>query len=651
MNAVVALLVAVCVSVLAAVAMAFPAGGLNHLVAATALGAGTVAGVVQYAACRRRESRIRPARKIGAWEWVVIVVYTLFSLRAFCWLVFWDDDQIEFLSPNNLGDLSLHLTYINNFASGVRFWPENPIFAGAKLHYPVGIDIFNSLLKLVGMDVYRGLVCVGLAGCLVTGIALYKWGRGFALAGFLFNGGLAGLQFFNGFFALCKWVREFVFSGFRFNDGLAISQFLHGFQLADYQQDFAWKSIPLAMFVTQRGLLYAIPAGLALLWSWRARIFPDAEDEGNQPLPFWTEVLLYSTMPLFHLHTFIFLSFLLGFWIAVSFVRRSTAMAPARTMQLLKLVACSLIPATALIALLTGFFKSGSVIHFVGRNSPDPKSWDWDWGEQPQFASWSQSLHLPPFAASTLGHTANWIVNFGALPFFVLVLVYAIVHNRREPASGRAGAFVFPAVLMFLISYFVMFAPWDWDNTKLMLWCYLAVLPFLWDQLLAKEKLPLRATCCFMLYFSGFISLLGGIDATHTGYELAARSEVDGVASAVRPLPVGAVFAAFPTYNHPLLLNGRNLVEGYNGHLESHGIDYKENLALLESLLNGEQDWRQTARKLHARYLFWGKLEEDAYPDSTKPWEAECLTVAKGAWGKIYDLEAPAVSQQNAPEP
>ena len=497
------------------------------------------------------------------------------------------------------------------------------------------MDVFNSLLKLAGVDVYLGLVWVGLASCAVTAAALYRWGRGFALAGFLFNGGLAGFQFLT--------------SGFHFED---------------YQADLAWKSIPLAMFVTQRGLLYAIPAGLFLLSSWRARFFPDAEQKNVRPLPFLTELLLYSTLPLFHLHTFIFLSFLLGCWIVMAAARRfSTAeFLPAIPLEApVKLVLLSIIPATILVLLLTGGFKAGSMIHLVGPASSS-KSWDWEYGEQPQFDAWvqRQEPHFG-FIASVLGHFANWLVNYGALPLFVLTLFYAVFMKRRDAAYVRAGAFVFPATLMFLIACVVMFARWDWDNTKIILWCYLAVLPFLWEQLIAREQLPLRAVCCVMLYFSGFISLFGGIDGTHTGYEpftellsgetyVTTRDDLDSTADAVRGLPPTAIFAGFATYNHPLLLEGRKMVEGYAGHLDSNGIDYEDNLALLASLLNGEPGWRETARKLHARYLFWGKLEEGGYPDSAKPWEDECLLVAQGDFGKIYDLETPAVPKPAGPK-
>jgi len=115
------------------------------------------------------------------------------------------------------------------------------------------------------------------------------------------------------------------------------------------------------------------------------------------------------------------------------------------------------------------------------------------------------------------------------------------------------------------------------------------------------------------------------------------------VASVVRTLPVGAVFAAVPTYNHPLLLNGRNVVEGYDGHLQSHGIHYEKQQAMLQSLLEGEPDWRQTAQELHVRYIFWGKREEESYPDSAVPWRDECRKIAEGSWGQftIWTRQSP----------
>jgi hypothetical protein len=189
-----------------------------------------------------------------------------------------------------------------------------------------------------------------------------------------------------------------------------------------------------------------------------------------------------------------------------------------------------------------------------------------------------------------------------------------------------------------------MFAPWAWDNTKIMIWSYLAILPFLHEMLLEPvgfSGIVLRASNYAMLFFSGFISLLGGLDGSHTGYEIAKRSELEPVVFAVSHLSPDSTFAGYPTYNHPLLLAGCKMVEGYAGHLFSHGIAYEARDEQLTRMMLGAPDWRAIADSLHVRYLYWGSMEEDNYAKSTQPWK-NLPVAAAGDWGTIYDLGAQA---------
>jgi hypothetical protein len=245
-------------------------GGLTPANASTALAIGVFAAILTYISVSERKinsnvldstepplSKRRQRQSGGIAEspptflsaikrydlpkWIVVVCFVLFAVRSFCCLLYISSDQLKIQSPNNLGDLALHITYIKNFANGVPLWPDNPIYVGSKLRYPAGADLFNALLYLFHVDLIHGLVWAGLLGSLATFYAFHRWGGAFGVAGFLFNGGVAGFQF------------------------LATLQF------RDYQgvNTVAWKSIPLSMLVTQRGLLYAIPAGLILLWLWR----------------------------------------------------------------------------------------------------------------------------------------------------------------------------------------------------------------------------------------------------------------------------------------------------------------------------------------------------------------------------------------------
>src|SRR5438876_3038105 len=232
-----------------------------------------------------QESTSSPVRRFRhLWLWVMTACFAMFAVRSFCWLLYVDGNELKIQSPNNLGDLALHITLIRNFANGVTLWPDNPIYVFSKLRYPAGMDLFNALLCLVHVDLTRGLVWTGLIASLATFYAFYRWAGSFGVAGFLFNGGIVGFEFFK------------------------------TLKFLDYQgsKTIAWKSIALSMFLTQRGLLYAIPAGLLLLWYWREKFFRQSSEagvaapggstavnpRGYSPLPFWVELSLYASMPL-----------------------------------------------------------------------------------------------------------------------------------------------------------------------------------------------------------------------------------------------------------------------------------------------------------------------------------------------------------------
>ena len=86
----------------------------------------------------------------------------------------------------------------------------------------------------------------------------------------------------------------------------------------------AWKSLPLAIFVTQRPFLFALPAGLLLMTHWREKFFvppalrtlssPRAVEPARPDSLFGSNCLLYAVLPAFHVFAFVFLSALLGWW-------------------------------------------------------------------------------------------------------------------------------------------------------------------------------------------------------------------------------------------------------------------------------------------------------------------------------------------------
>jgi hypothetical protein len=504
-----------------------------------------------------------PRQKITVADVVLFAVFGVAGLRAFLWVIYPQGGEIRVLSPHNLGDMALHLNLIHRWANGGSFWPENPFLGGASFAYHPGMDLWNAVLRTVGLPVLPGLRWTGLLGTAAAAVALWRWGRGFTMAAFLFAGGL-------GILALLP------ISGF---DAL--------------QQEEAWKNPFLAMFVTQRGLLYSLPAGLVLLTVWRTQL-----GGGDGPrLPLLAQVVLYAGMPLFNAPAFLFLSAVLAGCALAAW--RGSGIRPFLSLGL-----ASVVPASWLVRMVTADFTAPSALRFA--------------------PGWMQEG----------GGVWFWLWNFGLLlPLVIMLGIHLLLGGGERVArvfyAVGAGTLVF--CFMFLI------APWAWDNTKLILWGWLAVAPFIWTELLARRQAWLRSVACVTLFASGAAALVTGLDARH-GYKLADRAEWADAQVMLRQVPVNARLACAPGYDHPVLLLGQPVVMGYDGHLFSQGLDYAPVRGELDRLMEGREDWRDAARRLGVRYLLWGPREKALWPGSGRPWEACGPRLHASAHGDLYQL-------------
>lgn len=551
-------LVFVAVSTAAAAGIGQLAGGLREIQAWIALVAGLVAAWATWGRAAAPQQRITLA------DGILLAVFAIASLRAFLWVIYEQGNELKVLSPHNLGDMSLHLNLIRRWAAGGDFWPENPFMSGAIFPYHPGMDLWNALLAIIGVPVFEGLRWAGLLGAAATAAALWRWGRGFALAAFLFGGGLSALAY------------------------------LAGGTYSATEEGVAWKNLFLSMFVTQRGLLYSLPAGLVLMCAWRAQLRGDKEGPSLGLLP---QVALYGTMPLFNAPAFLFLSALLAGCFIVAWKE-------GRARPFLKLGLVSVIPATWLVAMVTANFTAPSALRFaVGWMQENQGLWFWLW-------------------------------NFGIL--LPLLLALGFVLWRRGDASARVFYIVGSATLIFCFLFIL--APWAWDNTKLMLWGYLVLVPMLWTDLIAKWPPAWRYATCALLFFSGAVTLAKGIDERH-GYTLADRAELAGTEFLLRSLPPDVRVACLPLYNHPVLLLGQPVAMGHDGHLFSQGLDYTAVQRDLDELMSGGEGWRNAARRLQVRYLLWGPREAAKWPTSKQPWVSCANVVARTDHaGALYDI-------------
>ena len=533
-------------------------GALAPLVSLAGLTVGIGIGI---AAAR---SSAHTADGEGRWSTLDVAALAAFAAAAWCHfgrIVFERDGALLTPLPYNLGDLPLHWTYVQFLAGGAAFWPENPILTGERLRYPLGVDLLTAALVQLGAPLRLLLPAFGLGCSALAALALHRWARALAVAGFLFSGGLAGFELL--------WTAR----------------------LEDYQATLAWKNLFLALFVPQRGLLLGLPAGLLVLWSERERLL-----RRGRGLPKWVAGLLWGALPMIHLHTFLLVSVVIAVWaVGAGAVRRASGP-----------LLWALAPAAFSVWEVTGGFGVASLI-----------GWQPGWLSGPG------------------GPIVSLLLNFGVFVPLALVALAVAWRERRREELLLLG----PSLALFAALWFFRLAPWAWDNTKVLLWCYLLALPAVESMVLRRLPTLARGAAVFALLFSGAVSVLAASLGRGPRLEVLDLDEYGGVCGALADVPRSERIATAPTFNHPVALCGHPLVAGYAGHLWSHGHEASEVQHRLSRLMRGAPGWREEARRLRARLLFWGSRERVAYGDSLRPWEESTPVLAAGAWGGIYRLE------------
>ncbi|HEU4792908.1 MAG TPA: hypothetical protein VFS96_04555 [Nitrolancea sp.] len=462
---------------------------------------------------------------------------------------------------NLWGDWAAHLGDVTSFAYSENFPPEYPRLAGQPFAYHYLASITAAAMVKLGMSPITVLPLQSFLFSVLLLFGLYAFARrllldrnaaALAVLLFLLGGGLGWL----------------ITAGEIAGTRDLLGTVLHHPWDVTLQADanYQWKNVFFSLIEPQRPYLYGLPLALLIL----TLLLVAVQTRTSQA--FIAAGLVAGLLPLAHLGTLLALALVTPFLFLLFPSRRWF--------------------------LFFGIWVAVAVPQLLLQQ-----------GGQPAAAS---AIRLQ------IGWVANadpwiwfWVKNLGL--FLPLLLLALISRDLIPPVSKR---FLLAFMPVFVIANLIVFQPWDWDNTKTLVYWFLAVcllvaalLVRLWRRYRSPVIRGLLLIAVATMLLSGVLINLQqflGLDRN-----LLLTTEELQVAEQVREkTPPRAVFVTGIQHNHPVsVLTGRRIVMGYPGWLWSYGFDYSTEYRDLRSIFAYEPDTPALLKKYGVDYVVIGPGE------------------------------------------
>jgi hypothetical protein len=223
-----------------------------------------------------------------------------------------------------------------------------------------------------------------------------------------------------------------------------------------------------------------------------------------------------------------------------------------------------------------------------------------------------------------------WLKNLGL--FIPLAAVALVGGDLLVP---RARRFLIGFMPVFLIANVVAFQPWDWDNTKILAYWFLAccilvaaLVSRLWD----GKGLPARAAIAAAIGTMVLSGLLENLSQAlgRDRHRILTTEELRLADSTRARTPPRAVLAVGLRHNHPItLLTGRRVVLGFPGWMWSQALPYQERERALSAIFALTEDAPRLLQKYGVDYVVIGPDERERFEADLEGYRARFPTLLR----------------------
>ena len=507
----------------------------------------------------------------------------------------------------NLGDLPYHLGAIYGFLEAGSYPPDNPSFAGAKFTYPFVADLMTAGFMRLGVELKDAMLVQNVLWAMSLLVIFERFTTR------LVNSELAGkiapvLLFLSGGAGFLVFFRE----------ANGLSDLWNLTKDHTVGNGFAWGNSLVSLFLTQRSLLLGMPLTIVVLnYLWAVFASPQIDAERDErPMAAITAGLIAGLLPLIHLHSLIVLFVVTAFLFAFRPQRWKTWIAFGLG------VCITALP--MLIWTMTGSATRTS--EFIG-------------------------VHLG-WSAGDANVIWFWLKNTGIFFPMLAVGIYAVIKFRRPQNADEHAAtpvsaamllqFYLPFALIFILCNIFKFAPWEWDNIKLLIYWFAVSLVFVAYGLAKAFRhgrlwAAAAVACIILLIFSGSLDVWRTV-SKQVNMRIFDRDAIAIAESIKTATPRDSLFLNAPTYNSAVVLSGRPSLMRYTGHLFSHGIDAGPRERDVRTIYNGGPAAAELLQRYGIKYVLISPEERNTLQANEQFFAANYRQAMKAGQYTVYQI-------------
>lgn len=508
---------------------------------------------------------------------VLVVPLLIVSVYLFHTHILRPGENGLYVGQSTYGDLCLHL----GIASGLQnasYPPEYTLLPGTMLGYPFLSDALSASMMMLGTPMRWAflLPSILMIGLVYLGFVMLAWEmvgdkRAVALAFFLvfLNGGLGFVYAMDKMGADPSRFFE-IFTGY----------YQAPANLVD--ENVRWSNLIVDLLIPQHtflaGWTVVIPALYLLLRAMKSKRWQDFAVLG----------VLAGCIPMIHTHSFLALGLIsLGAMAFMLLKQKGDERRQCLYNFLLYGGVAVTLAAPQLLMWSVPQTVNGGSLRF-----------------QFNWVNWENGGLID-------GYFWFWIKNVG--------LVYLLLLPAGLLSRGRQKAMACGALVIYVVAEFILFQPNEYDNNKLFYVAFMVMMPLVAQYVMKVfDRLKdLRGTRALLAVFIGVSVLSGTLSIGRewiSNYQLFSTAEVEAAEFIKNETSQDAVFVTADNHNNvPAALAGRKLVCGTPLYLFFHGVDYADQAAAVQQILEFPEDSQELMLRYGVDYIYLSAYEYGDY--------------------------------------